>query len=102
MPAPLRASFSVATMYGARLPFQSKDELRMASRKSPFGKWSVHWRWPWKPAAIALWPCACSPRPIAASRGLPVIRSRAISAIFTLSSHSVSICSRLRVVPDEL
>ena len=28
----------------------------MASMKSPLGKWSVHWRWPWKPPAMALWP----------------------------------------------
>ncbi len=31
------------------MPFQSKEELRIASRKSPLGKWSVHCRWPWKP-----------------------------------------------------
>ncbi len=33
-------------MYGARMPFQSKELLRIASRKSPFGQWSVHCRCP--------------------------------------------------------
>ena len=38
------------------MPVQSKFVLRMVSRTSPLGKWSVHWRWPWKPAAMAPWP----------------------------------------------
>ena len=31
-------SFSVAKTKGSRMPFQSKDVLRMASMKSPLGK----------------------------------------------------------------
>jgi hypothetical protein len=38
MATPFRQSFSVATRYGSRMPFQSKLELSMASRKSPFGQ----------------------------------------------------------------
>ena len=37
MHSPFRLSFSVATMKGSRMPVQSNDELRIASRKSPFG-----------------------------------------------------------------
>ena len=37
MQMPLSASFSVATMYGARMPFQSNELLRIASEKSPLG-----------------------------------------------------------------
>jgi hypothetical protein len=40
--------------------------------------------------------------PISLSTGLPTIRSRAISAIFTLSSHSESSCFAERVVSGEL
>ena len=47
---------------------------------------------------MALWPCASSPKPISASLGLPTIRSRAMSAILTDFSHSLSSCSRERVV----
>ena len=42
MHTPFSESFSVATICGARAPFQSKDELSIASMKSPFGQWSVH------------------------------------------------------------
>ena len=35
---PFRQSFSVATRKASRMPFQSNEELSMASMKSPFGK----------------------------------------------------------------
>ena len=95
MQTPLRESFSVAIRYGARAPFQSKDVFSIASRKSPFGQWSVHWRCPWKPARIALRPTASSPKPISPSLGLPTIMSRTTIAIFTTYSQSRSFASRL-------
>ena len=64
----------------------------MASMKSPLGKWSVHWRWPWKPPRMALCPRASSPQSSSARRGLPTIRSRAISVILTTVSQSRSFC----------
>ncbi len=64
--------------------------------KSPLGMWSVHCRWPWKPPTIALWPSASSPKPMAASFGLPCIRSRPMSAIFTEISQSLSSWARER------
>src|SRR5450759_1643190 len=89
---PFMASFSVATRYGGLMPFQSNEEQRIASRKSPFGMWSVHWRCPWKPERLALCPSASSHNPSFLSLGLPTIRSRAISVIFTTVSHSLSFC----------
>ena len=71
----------MATIMGSRMPFQSKEELSSASIMSPLGKWSVHWRWPWKPAAMALCPQLSSTKPMAASFSLPIIRSRAIMVI---------------------
>ena len=38
MHTPLRMSFSVAMTCGIFLPFQSKDELQIASMTSPFGQ----------------------------------------------------------------
>jgi hypothetical protein len=40
--APFRLSFSVATICGRRIPFQSKLEQSIASIKSPLGMKSVH------------------------------------------------------------
>ena len=95
MVAPLRLSFSVAKTCGARTPFQSKLELRIASMKSPLGAWSVHWRWPWKPPRMALRPIASSPKPSSARRGLPTRMSLVIRVILTTVSQSRSSSSRL-------
>ena len=35
MQAPFKLSFSVATINGGRIPFQSKDDVKIASVKSP-------------------------------------------------------------------
>jgi hypothetical protein len=99
MERPFRQSFSVAKTKGSRMPFQSKDELSIASMKSPFGKWSLQCRWPWKPPRIALRPRASSPKPAAASRGLPTMRSRAMIAILTDVSQSASFWARVRCEP---
>ena len=72
------------------MPFQSNDEFKIASMKSPLGRWSVQCRWPWNPATRALWPSASSPKPSSANRGLPTIMSRAIMAIFTDHSQTRS------------
>ena len=90
----LQASFSVATTYASRIPFQSNVLHIKASVKSPFGFQSVHWRWPWKPAAIALWPIASSKKPISRSFGLPFIKSRTMRVIFTTNSQSASLPAR--------
>lgn len=45
---------AVAMTIGSRTPFQSNELLSSASAVSPFGYWSVQWRWPWKPPAMAL------------------------------------------------
>ncbi len=95
MHTPFSESFSVARICGIFLPVQSKDELQNVSITSPFGQWSVHCRWPWKPPAIALRPTASSPKPISASLGLPTIMSRAMIAIFTRYSQSASFCARV-------
>ena len=92
--APLSVSFSVAKVTASRMPFQSNDELRIASGKSPSGRKSVHWRCPWNPPAMALCPMASSSKPISASFGLPCIRSRKMSVIFTTYSQTASFCSR--------
>ena len=74
------------------MPFQSNDELRIASMKSPLGKWSVHWRWPWKPAGDGV----VAERLLAethfrqARDCRPSGRARSC-AIFTNVSHSLSV-----------
>ena len=94
MQMPFSESFSVATTCGSLGPFQSKDELQKASMKSPLGQWSVHWRWPWKPAAMALRPTPSSPKPISTSLGLPFIMSRMMMAILVTYSQSASLAAR--------
>ena len=92
---PLSVSFSVANTKGSRIPFQSKEELRMASEKSPSGMKSVHCLCPWNPPAMALCPRASSPNPMSARRLLPCIRSRKIIVILVTYSHIPSNSSRL-------
>lgn len=82
--------FSVARTNASRMPFQSKEEFSTVSMKSPFGIWSVHCRWPWKPPAIALCPSASSRKPFSASFGLPAMRSRPIMVILTTYSQTFS------------
>ena len=95
MATALQESFSVANTYALRIPFQSNVLHIRASVKSPLGFQSVHWRCPWKPAAMALCPMASSLKPISRSRGLPFIKSRTIRVIFTTNSQSASFCSRV-------
>ena len=83
----------MATTEGWRMPVQSKFVFKMVSSTSPLGKWSVHWRWPWKPAAMAPWPPASSSKPSSARRGLPCMRSRPMSVIFVTNFHQSSCLS---------
>ncbi len=72
------------------MPFQSNEVFIKASAKSPLGMWSVHWRCPWNPPAMALCPKDSSLNPISFNFGLPHIKSRNTINILTTYSQSAS------------